>query len=61
MTTNTLDFFHLLYNLVLHSAAPLTLKTMIPPYHSYFGLKPAYTNSGMPKTAFAEDSETRAG
>ena len=61
MTTNTLDFFHLLYNLVLHSAAPLTLKTLIPPYHSYFGLKPAYTNSGMPKTAFAEDSETRAG
>lgn len=60
MTTNTLDVFYLLYNLVLHSAL-LKLKTLIPPYHSYFGLKPAYTNSGMPKTALAEDSETRAG
>ena len=60
MTTNTLAFFHLLYNLVLHSA-PLKLKTLIPPYHPYFGLKPVHTNSGMPKTALAEDRETRAG
>ena len=60
MTTNTLAFFHLLYNLVLHSA-PLKLKTLIPPHHPYFGLKPVHTNSGMPKTALAEDRETRAG